>query len=193
LNRTYQLLFPIVWLFCALVYPRRKRLCPALPAGGAIICANHSHLIDPVLVCMTVGHKNEIHFMAKAELSEKKAVAGLLKKVGVFFVSRGSNDLGAIKTAMSLLKKGEKIGIFPEGTRVSEDTAVTAKNGAVRLAMRMKVPLIPVYISTRKKPFSPVDVVIGEPYSVSETDDIAAQTELLMQRINSLNPARAAQ
>ncbi len=177
-------------LIFGLAYPRRKNACFPLPEGAAIVCANHSHAIDPILIALTVGRKNPLHFMAKQELSHNAFSAFLLKKVGVFFVNRGGHDIGAIKTAMTLLKNGEKVGIFPEGTRVPEDISVTAKNGAIRIAMRMNVPIVPVFVSKKKKAFSPLDVVVGESYYVTEGDDITEQTAKLMEKIYALDPGR---
>ncbi len=191
MRKYYELAYDVLQPLCALLYPRRKHPCPALPEGPAIVCANHSNYIDPILLGLTVGKRHWLHFMAKAELSASRLVGNFLRKFGVFFVKRGENDIGAIRTTMGLLKSGEKVGIFPEGTRVSEPDAVAAKGGAVRIAMRMGVPIVPAYISRKKRLFRKVDVVVGEPYYISADADPEEQTELLMERIEALDPGKA--
>ena len=186
----YDFLFRIFNPICNLLYPRRTKMFAQLPEGAAIICANHTSALDPAFISLTVGRQHWIHYMAKAELASNKRLARLFKRAGVFFVNRSSNDLGAVKTALCLLKDGEKIGIFPEGTRVSDDEYVTAKNGAVRFAARLGVPLVPVFVSSSKKLFRKTDVVVGEAYFVDLNADISDQTEELMNRIHALNPRR---
>ncbi len=190
MRKHYELAYDLLKPICALLYPRRKHACPALPDGPAIFCANHSNYIDPILLGLAVGKKHWLHFMAKAELSAGKLVGALLRKFGVFFVRRGENDIGAIRTTMGLLKDGEQVCIFPEGTRVSAPDAVAAKVGAVRIAMRLGVPIIPAFITRNKKLFRKVDVVVGEPYYISADADPQQQTEELMQRIEALDPGK---
>ena len=190
MRKHYELVFALLKPLCALLYPRGKRVCPALPEGSAIFCANHSNYIDPVLLGLTVGKKHWLHFMAKAELQANKLLGAVLKKLGVFFVKRGENDVGAIRTTMGLLKSGEQVCIFPEGTRVSEPDAVAAKLGAVRIAMRLGVPIVPAFISRKKRLFRKADVVVGEPYYIAADADPQKQTEELMLRIESLDPRR---
>ena len=190
MRKNYEFAYFILKPICALLYPRRKHVCPALPDGPAIFCANHSNYIDPILLGLQIGKKHWLHFMAKAELSAKKWIGAFLSKFGVFFVKRGENDVGAIRTTMGLLKSGEKVCIFPEGTRVSEPEAVAAKGGAVRLAMRLGVPIVPAFITRNKRLFRKVDVVVGEPYYISADADPQTQTEALMARIEALDPRR---
>jgi len=186
----YNLAVTVVRPICAILYPRRHNVCAQLPEGAAIVCANHSNYIDPVLLALTAGKRHWLHFMAKIELSRVKLLDILLRRLGVFYVNRNANDLGAIRTAMGLLKRGEKVGIFPEGTRVAEDDAVTAKNGAVRLAMRLGVPVVPVFISRNKSVFRKADVVIGEPYYIARDADHEEETRVLMEKIHALDPRR---
>lgn len=186
----YTLTLMVVRPICAILYPRRHNVCAELPEGAAIVCANHSSYIDPVLLALAAGKQHWLHFMAKIELSRYKLLDMFLRRVGVLYVNRNSNDLGAIRAAMGLLKRGEKVSIFPEGTRVAEDEAVTAKNGAVRLAMRLGVPIVPVFISRNKTVFRKSDVVIGKPYTIAKDANHEEETRVLMEKIRALDPRR---
>ncbi len=70
----------------------------------------------------------------------------------------------AVKTALKLLKDGDKLLMFPEGTRVRQGEDVSVKTGAAMFATRTGVPLLPVYIQRKKRLFARNAVVIGQPY-----------------------------
>ena len=156
-----------------------------VPEKAAVVCSQHSSYLDPILVAMGLGINHHVHFMAKKELFSHKLLSKLIYKLGSFSVDRSTNDVAAIKTAMYFLKNGEKVGIFPEGTRVSEDDSVDAKSGAVKIADKTKVPIVPVYLQRKKKLFSPVHIVIGEPFQVNP-DKVKLTNEQYQQRADEL-------
>ena len=165
-RRTFDALYSLIIPVVKLLYPMRSSGRENIPDGPALVCANHSNLVDPLLVAAAFGKKNFMHFMAKLELSTVPIIGVILKSCGVYFVDRGRHDIDAIRNTMRFLKRGEKVCMFPEGTRVSEDNSVEAKTGAVRIASKMKVPIVPVYIPRRKKIFAKTEVLIGEPFLV---------------------------
>lgn len=149
-----------------------------------LICANHSNYIDPILIALAYGGHRPIHFMAKIELFKNKKFGAFLEKLGAFGVDRDGADISAIRTVMKFIRAGEMVGIFPEGTRVSTDGAVEAKSGAVRMAAKLRVPIVPVYINRRKWIFRKVKIVIGEPiYVAADTVDYQQVTNELMSTI----------
>jgi len=187
-KKSYHFVYSALRPLCALLYPLRILGRENIPEGPAIICANHSNYIDPILIAYAFTKKHWIHFMAKIELFKIPVLGWILRKIGTFPVDRGSADIGSIRTAMRYLKEGAKVMIFPEGTRVSADDAVAAKSGAVRLASKLKVPIIPVHIPRGKKIFRRVLLIIGKPYQVTasagEYDSAAGE---LMHRIGELS------
>lgn len=162
----YRTLYYIIYPFFNLFHPSRAVGLEHLPQGGALICPNHTKASDPFFVVFAFGLKNRICAMAKAEVMRVPVVGWVLSKAGVFGIDRGKADVGAIKTAMKRLKAGEKLVLFPEGTRVKEgeEEDHEAKHGAAMLALRTGVPIVPVYIPRKKNWFRPTTVVIGEPY-----------------------------
>lgn len=97
--------------------------------------------------------------MAKAELFDTKVKSWLFTSVKTIKVTRGSNDISAMKKSLSVLKKGEILGIFPEGTRVKNNSYEgNVKSGAVMLAHRSKVDILPVSIDASYKMFSKVNI-----------------------------------
>ncbi len=158
--------------------------------GAALICSNHTGYTDPIFIAHAYRKRHQIHFMAKAELMHIPLLGGLLRRLGTFGVDRGHSDITAIKTALQYLKSGEKVAMFPQGTRVDEGDASAAKTGAILLASRAKVPIVPVYMPGHKHVFSRVQVVIGEPYMLNleknDHEGKAAAAEELMEKINGL-------
>lgn len=188
MNKMYSFAYHILWPIVHVLWPYRFTGRESIPEGGAVVCANHSSFIDPILVGLAFGKKHFLHFMAKAELFKVPVLGWIMRKAGAFGVNRGSNDISAVRTAMKYLKAGEKVLIFPEGTRVSEDDAVEARTGAIRLASKLRMPIVPVHVPRVKKLFSRVDIHIGEPYYVENADhsNFERLSGELMRRISSL-------
>jgi len=175
-NWTYHILWYVTWPFVSLVYPRRTYGREKVPKGVALVCANHSSAIDPFLIAYSAGVRHPIRFMAKAELFKIPFIGFILRALGMFPVDRQGGGAGAIKGAMKYLKAGDKVGMFPEGTRISSEEASAAKNGAVRLAAKMGVPVVPVYVVRDKKVLRRNLMVFGEPYLI-EVDKKTAKQE----------------
>ena len=189
-NVVYSAVVPIL----RLIYPMRVSGRENIPAGPAVVCANHSHLLDPVIAASAFGRRNFMHFIAKLELRSAPFLGWLLGKIGVCFVNRGQSDINAMRSMMRYLKAGEKIFIFPEGTRSGEDNAVDAKTGAARLACRLGVPIVPVYIPRNKRVFHRFGVLIGEPYTVEGRthEEYAELADGIMERIYALRDGEGA-
>lgn len=162
-----------------------------IPEGAAIFCANHSCFIDPIFMCFALTKKRPLHFLAKAEIFKVPILRWILKRIGTFPVDRNTSDTASIRTSLRYLKAGERLGIFPEGTRVAEAYAVTAKRGAVRLADKTGAPLVPIYMPRNKRVFQTIDIIIGEPYYISSEsklthEDYDKLSEVLMDKIEEL-------
>jgi 1-acyl-sn-glycerol-3-phosphate acyltransferase len=164
-----------------------------LPEGPAMLCGNHSSNLDPIVMSIGMGMSIHPHYMAKIELFKVPVVSAVIRAIGTIPVNRAAKDIAAIKTAMKYLKAGEKVGIFPEGTRRSDDGG-EAKRGAVQIADQMSVPIVPVYITRKKRLFGVCRVVIGESYMVNPehkkltTTDYNTLAEELMDKIAALRP-----
>jgi len=165
-----------------------------IPAGAAMLCSNHSNLLDPLFIAIACGVEHFIHFIAKSELFKIPVLTAIIMKLGAISVDRGMADVMMVKNTFAYLKNAEKVAIFPEGTRVSENDSVAAKTGAVKLAQRAGAPLVPVFLPKKKPLFSKLSIVIGEPYYIEKgtdrrsAEDYADLAADLMNRIESLNP-----
>lgn len=164
--------------------------------GRLVICANHSGMADPIWVifALKLGHAPRI--MAKKEAMRIPFLGWLLGKFGVFGVDRGTADIQAIKTGLRCLQQEQQLLIFPEGTRMKGNRRPEPKRGAVTLAARADAPILPVFLTYKRRPFSPLTCVIGEPFvpqfaGMKPTEEeLQAQTEALMDRIYNMEDAR---
>jgi len=145
---------------------------------GFIIAGNHCDYFDPLFV-MSVWRPRPIRYLAKEEFfKNSRIVARGTSWLGILPVKRGTSDMTAIKRAVRLLKRGEILGIFPEGTRVrSKDQEVTYHEGIALIASLAKVPVVPVRLfnTDKIKPkgsrfyrFPKVVLRFGEPVSIEE-------------------------
>ena len=145
--------------------------------GAYIICANHTSNWDaPILVS---NLKRKVYVMAKAELFKNKFIKWLGDKCCVFPVKRGMRDIESIKYSLKLLKDGEILVIFQEGTRKGLEKNGKAQNGVAYMAIRTGVPVIPVGIQGEMKPFRKVKLNIGEPLDFSQYKSNKPEKEIL--------------
>ena len=188
--RRYKFFRALCAAILAPFYPVRAHGRENMPDGAALVCGNHSHWNDPILIILAIGRRFHLHMMAKAELFVKPILGRFLKSVGMFSVDRGKNDISSVRNVIRYLKSGEKVGIFPEGTRVTDEKGGDPRNGAVYFSAKLGVPIVPVYIPRNRKLFRKVDVVIGKPYELgpvaTDTDSLKAASADLMSRIESL-------
>ena len=132
-----------------------------------IVASNHRNNLDPLLVIITFN-KRKIHYIAKKELFENKILKFILDRTYVISLDRNKNDLGALKESLKVLKDGEILGIFPQGTRVSSIEDDTSKAGIGMFAMRTNTPVIPVSIVAENnyKLFSKIKIIYHDLYTV---------------------------
>lgn len=157
--------------------------------GPVIVCCNHISLWDPPVLGVWLPRK--IRYMAKAELFKIPVFGGFIRMLGAFPVKRGGVSKESIRLSLDLLKQGELIGVFPEGTR-NRSGLHAAKRGAVHLAFKSGAVVVPAAIIASYRPFSKVFVIYGEPVDISayvEENTTEAQeqaTDKIMQAIHSL-------
>jgi len=151
-------------------------------SGGCILASNHESIVDPFI--LGVATTREIRFMAKSELFENRGLAVVMRVLGAFPVARGGGDHVAMSEAADLLRRGEVLGIFPQGT--SKQLARRPwHRGAARLALVTGTPIVPVRMTgTRALPLQTrVRIVVGEPLEVELGRPTVAATKALTERV----------
>ncbi|WP_127761190.1 lysophospholipid acyltransferase family protein [Peribacillus asahii] len=156
--------------------------------GGVLICANHIDNLDPPVVGIT--SPRDIHFMAKEELFHAPILKQLLPNINAFPVKRGLSDKGALKMGLKILKDGEVLGLFPEGTRSKTGELGKGLAGAGFFALRTNAVVVPCAIIGPYKPFRKLKVVYGKPVDFSQYREqkLSAEeaTEIIMDEIRKL-------
>lgn len=113
-------------------------------SGPVIICSNHISNYDPPLVGITCSR--HIHFLAKEELFSNKIIGKILRKVNAFPIKRGMRDRNALRQGLQVLKEGNVLGLFPEGTRSKTGELKRGLAGAGFFALRSQAQIIPCAI-----------------------------------------------
>ncbi len=133
--------------------------------GAAILCANHLHAFDSVICGSHIDRM--VYAMAKEELFNTKFKNNFMRAMGCFPVRKNAGSEEAVRRSVEVLSEGELLMIFPEGTRNGLAKGVKPKKGAARIALKAKVPIIPIGIKGTFKIFSRVSVKIGAPIDLS--------------------------
>jgi 1-acyl-sn-glycerol-3-phosphate acyltransferase len=187
----------ISWPVVTGLYRLRARGMEHLPEGGFVLAANHTSNFDPWPLGMPLWPERQLRFMAKSELFNP-VLTPILRAGGAFKVRRGESDLDAVRTAVSLVKDGEIVVMFPEGTRrlkgLRKKHVARAHTGAARIALGAGAPLVPAAIAgtDRLSRLGPLRVAYGEPIDLSDLDGLDQKqladvaTERLMARIEEL-------
>lgn len=183
----------IFWLFAVLLLPLLSLMAKfnlhdrqKMPKTGPVVIApNHFTNIDPIMMGVAVWHLGRLpRFMAKASILRIPVIGWLLLKSGQIPVERGGSTRSsvALTQAKALVTKGRAVIVYPEGslTRDPEMWPMRGKSGAVRLALELDIPIVPMahwgtqQIMARysKKinffPRHTIDVKVGDPVDLSE-------------------------
>lgn len=158
-----------------------------IPADPYIIVANHSSATDPLYVVCSQNPKRMYSVLAKREVLQWPVIGYLLSRIGVIPVDRDGSDTGVVMAMMKKLKNGGSLLLFPEGTRMKNGERQPAKGGAVLLASRCNVPIVPVYISTRKKFLRPVTIIFGKPYAPQPSAKKVSEEEMAALNLDMMD------
>jgi 1-acyl-sn-glycerol-3-phosphate acyltransferase len=114
--------------------------------GGLIVAANHESYLD--FFCFAAVCPRQVHYLAAEKFFERPLWRRLMNSTGQIRLDRRSNRHGdGYKQALSVLRQGEVVGIFPEGTRSPDGQLHMAHTGVARLAHRARVPVLPIGLS----------------------------------------------
>ena len=157
----------------ASIWLRPKRLFASKTAkahirGGAVVIANHTRYLDPIALYFAFWYRR-VHIMAMQELFNTKLGNWFFRRALCIPVQRPDFSIESFRAAMDVLKEGGVLGIFPEGhLNPDVSTVGSFKSGAVLMAVRGGVPIVPVYIVPPKKWYHRLVMVMGEPIDPKE-------------------------
>jgi len=146
--------------------------------SGYLLAPNHLSMHDPPLLGGFFP-RLDLYAMSKKEAFDVWILKPILPRINVFPVDREGNDITAIKTSLKILKRGDGLLIFPEGTRnkKTDGTPLEAKPGVALIAIKAKVPVIPITVESTYKLFSPIKITYHPPVSLKEYEGQKLDTE----------------
>jgi 1-acyl-sn-glycerol-3-phosphate acyltransferase len=118
--------------------------------GGLIVASNHISFFDPPLI--GIAAVRELHFLAKEELFRPPVFGSLIRAYNAIPIRRGVADLSGLSKAMDVLRGGESLIMFPEGSRMRDGELHPARPGVGMLAVGTDALIVPCYISGSNRP-----------------------------------------
>ena len=111
--------------------------------GGVLVACNHTSFLDPPV--LGAACPRPLRFMARADLFTG-TLGMYMRSVGVIPLKRGEADPSAVRAAVTALRSGEAVAIFPEGGRQLSGRLGQARRGVGLLAELAQVPIVPALI-----------------------------------------------
>jgi len=149
-------------------------------SGAVIICPNHAGTIDPPLVPAFMP-RSDTWSMAKSEYFEKPMTRWLFRSYHAFPVVRHTADRAALRRSFELLRDGQALVMYPEGTRIDSGLLATPEPGAGFIAQKAGCPVVPVGLTGTRECLPKgarwprrvrVTLRFGKPFTVrSRTED----------------------
>jgi 1-acyl-sn-glycerol-3-phosphate acyltransferase len=133
--------------------------------GGVVLAFNHFSWIDPP--AFGSACPRTIHYLAKSEIHSHFGLGHLIRAFGARSVRRGESDREAIRAMREIVRDGDALGLFVEGTRQKNRMPGEAMPGAAMVALQEDVPVVPAAIYGSQfwqlGNFHPVSIAWGEP------------------------------
>lgn len=165
-----------------------------IPRKGAVILAsNHLSFIDSVFLPLMVERR--VTFLAKSDYYTATGIKGwliknFLKAAGMLPIDRsgGKASEASLNTGLGVIRRGEMLGIYPEGTRSPDGKLYRGRTGVARMVLEGGVPVVPVAmidtekvmpIGRRLPKVRRIGIVIGEPLDFSRFEGMESDRFIL--------------
>ena len=160
--------------------------------GGALLIANHSSNIDPIILMFGIYYRRH-HFIATKELFDTRFKRFWFENFHCIEIDRENFGMGSFRSIIDMLKADKLISMFPEGHVTNNEEVQKFKSGMVLMAVSSGKPIVPVYIKVRKRFWQRQYVIIGEPINptamlqkMSTLSDMDRVAELLREKEKEL-------
>jgi 1-acyl-sn-glycerol-3-phosphate acyltransferase len=134
-------------------------------SGGVVLAFNHFSWID--IPCVGWVCKRNLYYLAKVEAHRVPGLGQLIRSFGTLPVRRGESDREAVRRMREVVRDGNALGVFVEGTRQRSGVPGHVQPGAAMVALQEDVPVVcaAIHGSQTWKPgnFAPVSIAWGEP------------------------------
>jgi 1-acyl-sn-glycerol-3-phosphate acyltransferase len=160
---------PIIGALVRVFAPLRTYGRDRVPAQGPVVlCFNHFSWLDPWAIGSSCPRI--IFYVAKQEAHDDKLIGPFIRFFGTTPIRRGESDREAVRAMREVVRRGDALGMFPEGTRQAREPGPVLP-GAAMIAVQEQVPIVCAAIhgtqAWRLGNFHPVSIAFGEPFDVS--------------------------
>ena len=156
-----------------------------------ILMANHTTMLDPFMMAVAIP-QYQIRFIGKKELWKFPPFAWFANAIRAIPVDRHNTDMEAMRACMRVTREGHVLGIFPEGTRHHKGLMTELESGVAMIALRSKVPLVPVYIAGKLGVFRTLHVYVGNPILMDDLREMGINTETCQMLLGRITETYAA-
>lgn len=139
----YGFVILVVKIFFKVCYRHKVYGLEHYPEGSTLIAPNHVSFLDPP--CTAISCPGEIHFLARQSLF-KSYFGKLITTLNSHPVQQNATNLQVMKDICTLLKKGCKVLMFPEGTRSRDNKLLEIKPGIGLLLSKSESTIVPTYV-----------------------------------------------
>jgi 1-acyl-sn-glycerol-3-phosphate acyltransferase len=158
-------------VFSALVRifaPLRVYGSERIPRHGALVlCCNHFSWLDPWAISLAVPRT--VFYIAKQEAHDTPVMGPFIRMFGTEPIRRGESDREAVRAMREIVRRGDTLGMFPEGTRQKREPGPVLP-GAAMIAVQEGTPIVCGAIEGTQEwrlgNFRPVSIAYGEPFSL---------------------------
>ena len=187
----YRLVLCMAYMYAKLFLGLKIKMTGTLPQCAALIAANHSSYLDPLLV--SVSFPEEVHFLARKSLFNNGLFGWFIRNLNAHPISGDGKDMAVFRTVSEVLDLGKKVLLFPEGRRSFDGQLQPLKQGVALMALKNHVPIIPCWVegSSRAWPrnkrlphlFGKITCIFGEPIYPKEGEDTKASLKIMMAEL----------
>jgi 1-acyl-sn-glycerol-3-phosphate acyltransferase len=170
-----------------------------IPAsGGAVLACTHVSYLDFIFCGLAaLPAKRKTRFMAKQQVFANRIAGPLMRGMHHISVDRAAGQ-ASYQEALTKLRAGEVVGVFPEATISRSFTVKPIKTGAIRMAAEAGVPVIPITVWGSQRLWTkgqpkhltqrhvPILIRAGEPLQPTPQDDPDVLTADLRTRMSAL-------
>jgi 1-acyl-sn-glycerol-3-phosphate acyltransferase len=144
--------------------------------GGVILASNHQSYLDPP--CVGMACRREVFYLARNTLQQRPFIGPVIARLNTVPVDRDRGDVSSIKAIIRLLRAGNRVIIFPEGTRSLDGNLQPARAGLGMIIAKTLVPVVPMRVfgtfealpRTGGLKLRPISVVVGQPMRFADAD-----------------------
>jgi 1-acyl-sn-glycerol-3-phosphate acyltransferase len=193
----YRFSYTLIGIHLRLLHRIRIEGRGNIPAEACLIVGNHASFLDPTTIGWSIPR--EIYFFGRKNLFRPPVLSWLLPMCNVLPIDQEAPDITGLRRVLKLLKSGESLLVFPEGSRSEDGKLQRAEPGAGLLAAKSGLPVLPVRLFGSHESFPrgakfprphPLRVVIGQPYQPTLTPgrkpDYQAIADEMMAKIAEL-------